>query len=130
MRWWARPISTTTRTLIQIFGHGLDDIVFVSEHAQEQQRAADFSAQAHEKKSVSVDPKSGNRAFLLVGNEEWPFPVPLVKAGGKWYFDSKAGRQELLYRRIGSNELDAIQICNGYVEAQEEYALQPREGYE
>jgi Protein of unknown function (DUF2950) len=116
--------------LAEIFGHNLDDIILVSEPAQEQQRAADFSAQAHEKKSVAVDPKNGNRAFLLVGNEEWPFPVPLVKSGGKWYFDSKAGRQELLYRRIGSNELDAIQICNGYVEAQENYSLEPRKGYQ
>jgi Protein of unknown function (DUF2950) len=116
--------------LAQIFGHNLDDIVLVSEPAQEQQRAADFSVQAKEKKSVAVDPKNGNRAFILVGNEEWPFPVPLVKAGGKWYFDSKAGRQELLYRRIGSNELDAIQICNGFVEAQENYALEPRQGYQ
>ena len=116
--------------LAQIFGHNLDDIVLVSEPAQEQQRAADFVAQAKEEKSIAVDPKNGNRAFLLVGNEEWPFPVPLVKSGGKWYFDSKAGRQELLYRRIGSNELDAIQICNGYVEAQENYALEPRQGYQ
>ena len=56
--------------------------------------------------------------------------MPLVKSGGKWYFDSKAGRQELLYRRIGSNELDAIQICNGFVTAQENYALEPRKGYQ
>jgi hypothetical protein len=76
-----------------------------------------------------VDPKSANRAFLLVGNEDWPFPVPIVKLGAKWAFDAKAGRQELLYRRIGSNELDAIDICHGYVEAQYDYALQPREGY-
>jgi Protein of unknown function (DUF2950) len=76
------------------------------------------------------DPKSGNRAFVLVGNEDWPFPVPLVKRGEKWSFDSKAGRQELLYRRIGANELDAIAICRGYVEAQDEYALQPRTGYD
>ena len=48
----------------------------------------------------------------------------------RWSFDSKAGREELLYRRIGSNELDAIQICHGYVEAQVAYSLQPREGYD
>jgi hypothetical protein len=65
-----------------------------------------------------------------VGNEHWPFPVPMVKSGGKWFFDGKSGRQELLYRRIGANEVDAIEICRGYVEAQHEYALQPREGYE
>ena len=56
--------------------------------------------------------------------------MPLVKSGNKWFFDAGAGRQELLYRRIGENELDAIQICHGYVEAQHEYALQPRDGYE
>jgi hypothetical protein len=65
-----------------------------------------------------------------VGNEDWPFPVPLVKSGDKWYFDAKAGRQELLHRRIGANELDAIDICRGYLEAQHEYALQPREGFD
>ena len=114
----------------QIFGPGGEDIVVSGEYAQDRQHAANFVAEAHEKNSVSVDPKSGNRAFLLVGNEDWPFPVPLVKHGDKWSFDAKAGRQELLYRRIGANELDAIGICRGYVEAQQEYALQPREGYD
>jgi hypothetical protein len=116
-------------TLIEIFGPGGDDIVLTGETAQDRQRATDFAAEAREKKTVSVDPKTGNRAFLIVGNEEWPFPVPIVKVGNKWHFDAAAGRQELLYRRIGANELDAIQICHGYVEAQEDYAMQPREGY-
>ena len=58
-----------------------------------------------------------------------PFPVPLVKLNEKWHFEAKAGSQELFYRRIGGNELDAIDICHGYVEAQYEYAYQPREGY-
>jgi hypothetical protein len=114
----------------QIFGPGGEDIVFSGEFAQDRQHAANFVAEAHEKKSVSVDSKSGNRAFLLVGNEDWPFPVPIVKRGNKWFFDAEAGRQELLYRRIGANELDAIHICHGYVEAQHDYALQKREGYE
>jgi len=115
--------------LEQIFGSGGEDIVFSGEYPQDRQRAFDFAAQAREKKSVSVDSKKGNRAFLLVGNEDWPFPVPIVKLGARWAFDAKAGRQELLYRRIGSNELDAIDICRGYVEAQHEYALRAREGY-
>ena len=117
-------------TLKEIFGPGGDDIVFSGEYPQDRKRAADFAAEAREKKNVSVDSKTGNRAFLLVGNEDWPFPVPIVKLGTKWAFDAKAGRQELLYRRIGSNELDAIDICGGYVEAQHEYALQKREGYD
>jgi hypothetical protein len=117
-------------TLTEIFGPGGEDVVFSGEFAQDRKRAADFAAQAREKTKVSVDRKSGNRAFVLVGNEDWPFPVPLVKRGEKWFFDSKAGRQELLYRRIGANELDAIAICRGYLEAQDEYALQPRTGYD
>ena len=116
--------------LSEIFGPGGEDIVFSGEYPQDRKRAADFAAEAREKESVSVDSKEGNRAFLLVGTEDWPFPVPIVKVGAKWAFDAKAGRQELLYRRIGSNELDAMDICRGYVEAQHEYALQKREGYE
>jgi hypothetical protein len=116
--------------LIQIFGPNGDDVVFTGEYALDRKHAADFVAEAHEKNSVSVDPKSGSRAFLLVGNEDWPFPVPIVKRDAKWSFDSKAGLQELLYRRIGANELDAIQICHGYVEAQYDYAFRKREGYD
>ncbi|HXY06926.1 MAG TPA: DUF2950 domain-containing protein [Terriglobales bacterium] len=114
--------------LIQIFGPDGEDIVLSGEYAQDRRHATDFAAQAREKKSISLD-KSGNRAFLLVGNEDWPFPVPLVKRGAKWFFDAKAGRQELLYRRIGSNELDAIQICRGYVDAQYDYAYKYRDEY-
>jgi Protein of unknown function (DUF2950) len=116
--------------LEEIFGPDGDDIVLSGEYPQDRQRAKDFAAEAREKKSVSVDPKRGNRAFLLVGKEDWPFPAPMAKVGGKWYFDAKAGRQELLHRRIGSNELDAIDICRGYIEAQHEYALQGHEGYD
>jgi len=117
------------RMLEEIFGPDGDDIVLSGEYPQDRQRASAFAAEAHEKKSISLDPRRANRAFLLVGNEDWPFPVPIVKLGDKWAFDAKAGRQELLNRRIGSNELDAIDICHGYVEAQHEYALQRREGY-
>jgi len=116
--------------LSQIFGPGGEDIVFSGEFAQDRQHAANFVVEAREKNSVSLEPKKGNRAFLLVGNEDWPFPVPLVKTIDKWSFDARAGRQELLYRRIGADELDAIGVCHGYVEAQHDYALQPREGYD
>lgn len=116
--------------LTEIFGPGGNDIVFTGEVPQDRKLAADFAARAREKKSISVDPKNGARAYLLVGNEDWPFPVPLVKRAGKWYFDSQAGRQELLYRRIGANELDAIDVCHGYVEAQHDYALQQRNLYD
>ena len=116
--------------LSNMFGPGGEGVVFSGEFAQDKKHATDFAAEAREKKSVSVDPKGENRAFLLIGSEDWPFPVPIVKSGNKWFFDGKAGLQELLYRRIGANELDAIQICYGYVEAQYEYAMQPREGFD
>jgi hypothetical protein len=112
--------------LMSIFGPDGNDIVLSGELAQDRKHAADFAAEARKKMSVSVEPKSGTRAFLLVGDEDWPFPVPLVKTGGRWRFDSQAGRQELLYRRIGANGLDAIEVCRGYVEAQHEYAVQQR----
>ena len=114
----------------QIFGPGGDNIYLTGEYPQDRQRASNFAAEAREKKTVSVDPKTGNRAFLLVGDEDWPFPVPIVKQGANWTFDAKAGAQELLYRRIGSNELDAIDICHGYVEAQYDYAFQKRKAYD
>jgi DUF2950 family protein len=116
--------------LDRLFGPDGKDIVFTGEFAQDQKHAANFADEAQEKMEISVDRKTGNRAFLLVGDEHWPFPVPLVKKGDKWSFDSKAGRQELLYRRIGADELDAIEICRGYVEAQETYAFETRHGYD
>jgi len=116
--------------LEQMFGPEFKNVVLSGESAQDRQRAAEFVAKAEEKKQVSIDPKTRTRAFLLVGNDDWPFPIPIVKRGTKWSFDTAAGRQEILYRRIGANELDAIAISRGYVEAQHEYALKPRNGYE
>ena len=116
--------------LTTIFGPGGEDIIFTGEFPQDRKRAVDFAAEAREKKSVTVDPKTGNRAFLLVGNEDWPFPVPIVKKGNQWGFDTAAGKQELLYRRIGSDELDAIEVCHGYVEAQYDFAYRKRKEYE
>jgi hypothetical protein len=73
---------------------------------------------------VTIDPKNKAQAILTVGNDDWPLPVPLVSRGSKWYFDSKRGHDEILFRRIGANELDAIQICRGFVDAQKEYAAE------
>ena len=116
--------------IVQIFGPDGEDILFTGEPVRDRQRAADFAAEANEKRNLSADPKTADRVFLIVGKEEWPFPVPLVKRAGKWSFDIQAGRQELLYRRIGANELDAITICRGYVQAQYDYAFRKREGYQ
>lgn len=114
--------------LEEIFGPSGRDVVLTDEPARDRQFASEFAAQAKEKTSVTVDRKNPALAYVLVGKEDWPMPVPIVKSAGRWSFDIKAGRQEILYRRIGRNELDAIQICHGFVEAQHEYALQKRDG--
>jgi hypothetical protein len=110
--------------LEQILGAGSEDLVASEDPVRDKNNAAAFAAEAHEKSSVVVDPKNPNRATLVVGNEDWPLPIPIVKRNGMWLFDTPAGRKEILYRRIGSNELDAIEICRGYVDAQQEYALE------
>jgi Protein of unknown function (DUF2950) len=115
--------------LAKIFGPNGKKVIFTGEPAQDRQRALGFAAEAKEKTTITVDPKTGKRAFIIVGDEDWPFAVPIIKVNGKWSFDAKAGEQELLYRRIGANELDAIYICRGYVEAQDDYALRSRTLY-
>ena len=110
-------------TLEAIFGDAGKAIIHTEEPAYDQEIAKQFAAQARTKMEVTFDPKSKRRAFITVGNDAWPFPVPIVKVGNAWAFDSKAGLSEILLRRIGRNELDAIEIARGYVEAQHEYAL-------
>ena len=116
--------------LISLVGQSGKDVILTGDLEHDRQRAQDFTAQAAKKNYVEIDSKSGARAIVYVGDEDWPFPVPVVKLGDRWFFDAVAGRRELVYRRIGANELDAIEICRGYVEAQYDYALRKREGYE
>ena len=107
-----------------IFGPDGKDFVASADPVEDKNNAVAFAAEAGAKNSISIDPAKPNRAIIIVGEEEWPMPVPLIKSNGKWHFEAKAGRQEILFRRIGANELDAIQVCRGYVEAQKEYALE------
>lgn len=115
-------------TLQAILGPHGADMVATADPAQDKQRATTFAAKAAEKTTVTPDPKNSRQFIVSVGNEEWPYPVPIVKGAGGWYFNSLAGRKEILARRIGANELDAITICHGYVEVQKEYALQAHDG--
>jgi hypothetical protein len=117
-------------SLIRIVGPQGEDLILTGEYAQDRERAQEFAAQARKKKQVALDPKTDTRAYLLVGEEDWPFALPIVKREGRWSFDAGAGRQELMFRRIGSNELDAIAICEGYVDAQFDYAYRQRKLYD
>jgi len=114
----------------EILGAKGEPLVSSEDAVQDKHIAAQFTAKAQQKMLVTPDPKNPNRCTLTVGDDDWPVAIPIVKANGKWYFDTKAGAQEVLYRRIGANELDAIQICLGYVDAQEEYALTKHDGAE
>jgi len=117
-------------SLIRIVGPQGEDLILTGDYAQDRERSQEFAAQARTKKHVALDPKDQARAYLLVGEEDWPFALPIVKHAGRWSFDAPAGRQELMFRRIGSNELDAIDICEGYVDAQCDFAYRKRQGYE
>ena len=112
--------------LTEILGPDSSDIIHTGEPARDREVAQKFAEQARIKTNVALQPKNPRRAILEIGEDNWPFAVPIVKAGSTWSFDAKAGRQELLYRRIGGNEINAIAICRGFVEAQHEYALQKR----
>jgi hypothetical protein len=114
--------------LKEILGPDGVDLVVSDDPVMDRNDSAAFAAQAREKLQVVLDPKDKKLATVLAGADEWPLPIPLVRKSGAWRFDSKAGRQEVLRRRIGRNELDAIEICVGYVEAQHEYASEKRDG--
>ena len=119
-------VNFDEKRLQEILGPDSRDIIYTGEAVRDREMAAEFAAQARSKQSLTRDPLNPNRMILNVGSDDWPFPVPLVKLAGKWYFDTNEGRQEILQRRIGRNELDAIEICRGYVEAQYEYAMLKR----
>jgi hypothetical protein len=110
--------------LLKVFGPDGKDFVDTSDDVQDKNSRANFAAMVQEKMDVELDPRNPNRAIIAVGDEDWPLPVPIVKLNGKWHFDSKSGRTEILNRRIGDNELTAITICRGYDDAQKDYAQQ------
>jgi hypothetical protein len=116
------------QALLKIFGSGGKDIVSSGDPVDDKNIRAKFAAKAHEKMKVSFDLGDPKRAVLVIGADDWPMPVPIVEKGGKWRFDAKNGRQEILARRIGGNELDALAFLRGYAEAQHEYASQVRDG--
>lgn len=112
----------------EILGADGEDIVSSEDPVMDKKRATDFANKAKEKMSVETDKKNANEAILVVGNDNFPLPIPIVKQNGKWFFDTKTGREEILNRRVGENELNAIEICRGFVEAQHEYAMDKHDG--
>ena len=111
-----------------ILGPQGDPLVVSEDPVMDKERAQEFAAKAKEHREIVIDPEDENLAHIAVGEDDFPVPIPLVKSGGKWFFDTAAGLEEVLVRRIGANELDAIAICRGFFEAQHEYALARHDG--
>jgi Protein of unknown function (DUF2950) len=108
------------RTLIQVLGPDGEAIVYSGDpvaDAAARKRVIDAYDAKHQ-----VVKEGDDKVVLIIGPEDWPFPIPLVRKDGAWRFDTAAGRQEILFRRIGRNELNAIQVCLAYVDAQQDYA--------
>jgi len=86
------------------------------------EQAAEFEDFSHEVgEAVGIEMQGDTKAILTIGDEKWPFPIPLAKKGSSWIFDTVAGREEILTRRIGHNETLAINVCKAYLDAQREY---------
>jgi hypothetical protein len=109
-----------------LFGPGADKVLVSGDPVMDQRHREVFLTAYAERAGLMA--VSATSSVLYIGNEDWPFPIPLVKEGQTWRFDTAAGAQEVLYRRIGRNELTTIRVCQAYVDAQREYAAKSHDG--
>jgi Protein of unknown function (DUF2950) len=122
----AAAVKTGTRSaILKVLGNGAEDIVDSGDDVADAETRQRFLSAYDAKHSIKAD---GNKATLILGADDFPFPIPLANNKSGWEFDAAAGRLEILYRRIGRNELDAIQTCLAFVDAQNEYAEKDRTG--
>jgi hypothetical protein len=111
--------------ILAVLGPEGEDIIDSGDAVQDK-NAQDRFVKAYEERVEYVKEKQ-DQVSVIIGKDNWPFPIPIVKRGEGWAFDTQAGQEEMLNRRIGRNELNAIQVCLAYVEAQREYASTDRE---
>jgi len=114
--------ANDTKALLQIFAPNGKNLTESGDLTEDAQSRARFIELAHKKTTLVPDPSDPTKIFISIGDEDWPFPVPLTQKNGRWMFDSFEGEKESLSRYIGVHELIAIEICRGYVEAQNQYA--------
>ncbi len=115
-----------TKELIAIFGPAGKNIISSGDEVADKTDRERF-IKAYEEMNKLV--QEGDKKIILhMGNGDWPLPIPIVKVGEKWRFDTKEGKEEMLNRRIGKNELNAIQVCLAIVDAQREYAMKDQDG--
>jgi hypothetical protein len=109
-----------------LLGSQAKELIASGDLGQEKQVLADFVKAYGQKHSLSVEAQGIE--YLQVGPGNWPFPFPIVRDGKMWYFDVDRGNEEIVYRRVGRNELGAIAVCEGYVQGQIEYASKGHDG--
>lgn len=114
--------------IVKLLGPGSEDIASTGSATEDKDNRAEFTRLAQERSRLSLDPANPNRATFTFGNQESPFPIPLMNKNGRWMFDTAKGRVEILAHRIGRNELDTVQACRGFVEAQLQYADKDHSG--
>lgn len=112
------------KEMLAIFGTQAKEILFSGDAVADKQRRAQFLAAYDERNRLATE---GENKILIVGKQDWPFPIPIVKKGDSWVFDTAKGKEEILNRRIGENELFTIQVCLAIVDAQREYAMKDRD---
>jgi len=117
-----------TAELVAVLGSNGQGILTSGDAGQDQAERREFAQLASTRHRLEPSTMRAGTMILLVGEEAWPFPVPLVSVDQRWHFDPALGSLEVRARRVGANELDAIEICAGYVEAQQAYAAQHRSG--
>jgi hypothetical protein len=115
-----------TVALAALFGPNSKKLVSSGDPVADRYRRQRF-IEAYEE-SQRLDREGKKKAVLVVGKNEWPFPIPLVMNKNRWRFDTRAGMQEILNRRIGRNELDTIQTCLAIIDAEQEYAMNDYDG--
>ena len=116
--------ANDTKKVLSILGPGSEEIVSSGDPVADRNVKETFLKHYDEKNRIEA---SAKKWVLYVGNDDWPFPIPVVKQGNTYRFDTKAGKREMLARRIGTNELSAIQVCLAYTDAQRDYALKDRD---
>jgi len=112
--------------LMSILGKDAKDVVSSGDPAEDKQHQDDFVQKYRQMHRLVTEPDG--KTTLYIGAENWPTPIPLLKKGNEWYFDTPEGEQEILYRRIGKNELAVIQVCRELVDAEKEYEAEPHDG--
>jgi hypothetical protein len=118
--------SGTKREILKVLGRGAEDIIESGDDVEDAETRKAFISTYDTKHSIKAE--GNKKATLILGADDFPFPIPLVNNRTGWEFDPAAGRIEILYRRIGRNELDAVQTSLAYVDAQNEYAEKDRTG--